>query len=100
MRFCNVLEKLRWHAALMAAIAIMSFALPASGAPTKSNEPVGADFGLPQVKFINEQIRAGWKENGLTPSVVATDPEWCRRVYLDILGRIPSVEELIEFVLS
>jgi hypothetical protein len=65
----------------------------------KSSE-AGNDYGIPQVKFINEQIRSGWKENQLTPSTAATDPEWCRRVYLDILGRIPSVEELSEFVLG
>jgi hypothetical protein len=66
------------------------------GAPTKSAS--GDDAGIPQVKFINEKIRQGWKENGLTPSAPASDSEWCRRVYLDVLGRIPSVDELNEYV--
>jgi hypothetical protein len=55
---------------------------------------------LPQVNLINEQIRAGWKDFQITPSRQATDGEWCRRVYLDVLGRIPSVEELQKFVSS
>ena len=46
-------------------------------------------FGIPQVKFINEQIAAGWADGGLKPSDQATDGEWCRRVYLDVIGRIP-----------
>ncbi len=55
-------------------------------------------YGFPQVQFINEQIRKGWVDSGMTPSAMATDGEWCRRVYLDILGRIPTVGELTAFV--
>jgi len=55
---------------------------------------------LPQVEFINQRIRAVWQEYGLTPSAKATEGEWCRRVYLDVLGRIPSVEELTQFTSS
>jgi hypothetical protein len=52
------------------------------------------DFGIAQVRLINEAIAAGWADHGLTPSNAATEGEWCRRVYLDVLGRVPSVEEL------
>jgi hypothetical protein len=60
---------------------------------------VGADddFGIPAVRFINEQIATGWKEAGLRPAKPATDGEWCRRLHLDLVGRIPSVEELAAF---
>ncbi len=34
----------------------------------------------------------------MTPSVKATDGEWCRRVYLDVLGRIPTIAELQTFL--
>jgi hypothetical protein len=56
--------------------------------------------GLPQVQFINQQIATVWQDYGITPSAAATDGEWCRRLYLDVLGRIPSVQELNEFVSS
>ena len=55
-------------------------------------------FGIPQVKAINEQGGAGWADAGLQPSAAATDGEWCRRVYLDVVGRIPTVDELQKFV--
>ena len=55
-------------------------------------------YGVPQVKFINEQIAAGWADAGLQPSADATDGEWCRRVFLDVVGRIPTVAELNGFV--
>jgi Protein of unknown function (DUF1549)/Protein of unknown function (DUF1553) len=55
-------------------------------------------FGLPEVKFINEQVAAGWSDAKLKPSELASDQEWCRRVHLDIIGRVPTVRELNEYV--
>jgi len=57
-----------------------------------------ADYGMPQVRFTNEQIRTVWSDYKLSPSPVATDGEWCRRVFLDIIGRIPSVDEVTAFI--
>lgn len=56
------------------------------------------DYGLAQVRAVNEQISKVWKDENLTPSPPATDGEWCRRVFLDILGRIPAVDEMDAFV--
>lgn len=55
-------------------------------------------YGIPQVKFINEQVAAGWADAGLQPSAAATDGEWCRRVHLDLVGRVPTVAELKAFL--
>ncbi len=58
------------------------------------------DFGIPQVSRINEEIRKTWDAYQLKPSQAATDGEWCRRVFLDVIGRVPSVEELDAFTKS
>ena len=55
-------------------------------------------YGIPQVKYINEQVAKGWDESRLLPSPAATDGEWCRRVHLDLIGRIPSIDELRSFL--
>lgn len=52
----------------------------------------------PQVALINQRIEEGWKDYRVSPSPEIDDAQWCRRVYLDILGRIPSIEELEAFV--
>jgi hypothetical protein len=52
---------------------------------------------LPQVKLINQAMETSWKENELVPSPEAAPGIWLRRVYLDLIGRIPSLEELNEF---
>ncbi len=58
---------------------------------------VAKDYGYSQVKLINDHIQRGWADYAVKPSPLATDSEWCRRVFLDILGRIPSVEEVREY---
>lgn len=50
------------------------------------------------IVLINDQLADYWNQHGITPSPPATDGEWCRRVYLDLLGRIPTVEELQKFL--
>lgn len=50
------------------------------------------------IAYINKKIREGWAGAEISPSPMATDAEWCRRVYLDILGRIPSIDELNQFL--
>jgi len=88
--------------AVLVLIALGSSVALAQAAKAKESKPkesaAAADYGIPQVKVINEHIARVWKDNQLTPSPPATDGEWCRRVYLDILGRIPSVVEIKEFI--
>lgn len=50
------------------------------------------------VAKINEYVRQGWKDNEVTPSPVAADEEWLRRVYLDLVGHVPPVEEIEAFI--
>ena len=70
-----------------------SQAAPSTASSAKSVLPA-------EVELINAKISAAWKDQKLKPSPAATDGEWCRRVHLDVLGRIPSVEELKQFVVS
>jgi len=81
-----------WSTAVLWGAAIVS---PGARAAQAAED---GHFGIPQVKFINEQITLGWKDSDLKPSDDASDGEWCRRIYLDIIGRIPSIEELQSFV--
>ncbi len=77
-------------------VCILALAQSADAAPTRRGQPSYAN--IPQIAKINEEIRKVWTDYSIQPSAEATDGEWCRRVYLDILGRIPSVDELNTFV--
>ncbi len=59
--------------------------------------PAAPDYGMPPVKLINQQVRQGWEASQLLPSPSATDSEWCRRLFLDLLGRVPTIDELGKF---
>jgi hypothetical protein len=66
----------------------------------KSEEATFAAAGaeVPLGEFIDQQIRQGWQDNEITASAAATDEEWVRRIYLDLLGRIPTMEEARKFL--
>ncbi len=53
---------------------------------------------VPLADFIDQQIRQGWSDNEIVPSEAATDEEWVRRIYLDLVGRIPTLEEARSFL--
>jgi hypothetical protein len=67
-------------------------ATPVSSTPRVLKK--AADFGIPEVAMIDAAIQKGWIDHNLIPSKPATDGEWCRRVYLDVLGRVPTVAEV------
>ncbi|MEX0724709.1 MAG: DUF1549 and DUF1553 domain-containing protein [Planctomycetaceae bacterium] len=50
------------------------------------------------IDFVNQQIRQGWVDNEIEASDAATDEEWIRRVYLDLVGHIPSAADVTTFV--
>ncbi|MCU0958508.1 MAG: DUF1549 and DUF1553 domain-containing protein [Pirellulaceae bacterium] len=83
---------------VVALVAILPGGREGMGQPLRPGR--AKDYGLPPVALINQQIRQGWVEQGLRPSDLAPDGEWCRRLFIDVLGRIPTVEELRRFTAS
>lgn len=57
-----------------------------------------ASENQPLTDFANEEIRKQWALHKLPPSPVADDAEWLRRVTLDVVGHIPSLEETEAFL--
>lgn len=49
---------------------------------------------------IDTFIAEGWKESRIKPAALADERTWCRRVYLDLAGRIPTLAELDPFLSS
>jgi hypothetical protein len=57
-----------------------------------------ADAASPQTDAINRLIAEGWKKAGIkTPSARATDHEFLRRAFIDLIGRIATPEEVLDF---
>ena len=72
----------------------------AASEPTKSVASDGIRPGPADeiIADINSQIRSNWSDNEVEPSPVADDAEWIRRVSLDIVGHIPSLDDIERFL--
>jgi hypothetical protein len=49
---------------------------------------------------IDAHLARDWAANGLTPNAPADDTVFVRRIYLDVVGRIPTAREAEEFLAS
>jgi hypothetical protein len=57
-----------------------------------------ASAQAPQVQFINEQIAAGWKAADIKKTAArASDHEFLRRAFIDLIGRVATPEEVTDF---
>jgi hypothetical protein len=84
--------RLVWLPAL-AALLLASGSTRAADAPEPTcREPAEL------AKRIDELLARGWADANVQPAPCAADAEFLRRVYLDLAGRIPSVNEARAFL--
>ncbi len=61
-------------------------------------EPSAADKKVAALTVeIDRLLTADWAARDIKPAAEADDAEFCRRVYLDLIGRIPKVSEVRAF---
>lgn len=61
----------------------------------------GTPFEFPVIapnNYIDEQVHAHWRDMHLLPSEVCSDEVFLRRVYIDVIGLLPTVEERRRFL--
>jgi hypothetical protein len=68
----------------------------AQGPPAAANRPAADAQAL--AKEIDRLLTDSWDRARVEPAPAADDPEFLRRVYLDLAGRIPSVAEARTFL--
>lgn len=90
--FCFLTASLLWLSC-----STLSWAAPQEDTTEKEEAVSGVSENSP-IAFINSEITKAWADHGVKPSPVEEDSKWCRRVFLDVLGRIPSITELDTFV--
>ncbi len=70
---------------------------PPAGAAQKETKKSGS-VTIDNVSWIDDSVRERWKESEIKPSSVASDGEFIRRAFLDILGHVPSLDEAKEYI--
>jgi hypothetical protein len=63
-------------------------------------EPINAADVTATARRIDEIVEAGLAKKGVKPNAFAADDIWCRRVHLDLIGRIPTYDEMVAFLNS
>jgi len=97
MILAGIQRSKRYTIAMMGS-AIVAGALVASFCSFQLHAATGKATELPpQVDKINSSIAQVWKDYSIKPSPVEDDLKWCRRLYLDLIGRIPSYSELQDY---
>jgi Protein of unknown function (DUF1549)/Protein of unknown function (DUF1553) len=85
------------HALFLAAVLVV-----VGDAAAFDDTPKDSSHNVSGVKpaFIDQMIEDAWKKAGVNPSKVASDEEFLRRAYLDLIGRIPNIQEARAFLHS
>jgi hypothetical protein len=94
-----------WTALCVAIGSISAFHLYASDGDQKPDASKAAPAnaatasGLhPATELINRELAHFWSQNNIKPSAKASDYEFVRRIFLDLIGRIPAVWEVENYV--
>lgn len=77
-----------------------SAARPRQAAAPQIEEPVNVSDVAATARRIDELIEANLTRQKRKPNPPAADDIWCRRVHLDLIGRIPTLDEMQAFVQS
>src|SRR4051812_43024725 len=89
---------------LAVAVSLIALFGPALGdarpaaAADRVRKAAGGGKAPGKADFIDRLLEASWKSAGVKPAKPATDEEYLRRAYLDLLGRIPPVQEARAFL--
>lgn len=65
--------------------------------PPDASPPRSSSSDAEVIAFINHELQESWQKHGVKPAAEAGDEEWCRRTFLRLIGRIPTIEELQAF---
>ena len=86
----------------MYALFVAAVLVVVAGAAAFDDTTKGSSHSVSAVKpaFIDQMIEDAWKKAGVKPSKVASDEEFLRRAYLDLIGRIPNIQEARAFLQS
>jgi hypothetical protein len=84
---------------LVAAVVCLGMLVPLAPDPTAAESPTARWKAARQsARHVDDILAASWKENGIAPAELASDAQFLRRIYLDLVGVVPPVSALRQYV--
>lgn len=99
-RFRDLSLMKRFFILAMKSLSLLIFGLKSALAVTFLAAGNTFSAGLPEAAKIDEILARHWQKQGVTPNAAATDEVFLRRIYVDVVGRIPTLEEATAFLNS
>jgi len=78
---------------IVLAVAHLAPARADDGPKAKPTRTTGA-----RLDYVDAMLKESWESASVKPSKPASDEEFLRRAYLDVLGRIPNIREANDFL--
>ncbi len=66
--------------------------------PRPASVPAESYAALPRANFIDELVHQKLATLNILPSEPCNEPQFLRRIYLDGIGRLPTADEVLEFL--
>jgi hypothetical protein len=88
---------LRLAAALFAASMLATWSIAQDKPAETKDTPVNPNAPALQSLKIKELLSKAWTANNIRPSARASDHEYLRRVFLDLIGRVATPKEVVTF---
>src|SRR5438105_1425377 len=82
----------------MLTLALLPSVLLAQPAKTKSEAGDKQAAVKSLATTIDQHLAKRWTSNKLKPAARADDAEFIRRVFLDLVGQIPEIQEVMDFL--
>jgi len=90
-------HRLRLAAAVFAASVLVTWGVAQDKPADTQETPANPNTRTPQSLKIHELLSKAWTANNIRPSARASDHEYLRRVYLDLIGRVATPKEVVAF---
>jgi hypothetical protein len=75
-----------------------AFVLAITSTLVVAKSEVQASSKISAAKRIDQLVEKGYATHGITPNPPASDEVFVRRIYLDIIGRVPTRQETLTFL--
>jgi hypothetical protein len=82
----------------LAAIVLMVTVLSGWGAESRGVRPFETGGGSDRMNAVDTAVRSALRKRGIKPANLCSDEVFVRRVYLDVIGSLPTEEEVVAFL--